>query len=79
LDCAVKLPRSAIRVIRSPPCRDVQKGDLAALCTLVGLRTWCSFLATPAPGTKRKCGIARVFPQLEVDRLCHQPAGHSRP
>jgi hypothetical protein len=25
LDCAAKRPRSAIRVIRSPPCRDVQK------------------------------------------------------
>jgi hypothetical protein len=20
-----------------------------------------------------------VFPKLEADRLCHQPAGHSRP
>jgi hypothetical protein len=22
---------------------------------------------------------ARVFPELEVDRLCHQPAGHGGP
>jgi len=30
-------------------------------------------------GTKRKCPNARIFPELGADRLCHQPAGHSRP
>jgi hypothetical protein len=30
-------------------------------------------------GTKRKCGNARAFPELGVDRLCHSPVGHSRP
>jgi hypothetical protein len=32
-----------------------------------------------ARGTKRKCRNARVFPKLEVDRLCHQPARHGGP
>jgi hypothetical protein len=35
LDCAVKRPRSAVRVIRSPPCQDVQKAIWPQ-----GLRWW---------------------------------------
>jgi hypothetical protein len=34
---------------------------------------------TSVLGTKRKSWNARVFPELGVDRLCHPPAGHSRP
>jgi hypothetical protein len=30
-------------------------------------------------GTKRIAGAHGVFPELGVDRLCHLPAGHSRP
>src|SRR5450755_3102125 len=30
-------------------------------------------------GTNRKGRNARVFPELGIDQLCHQPAGHSRP
>ena len=29
--------------------------------------------------TKCKCGNARVFPELGLDRLCHPPDGHGRP
>jgi hypothetical protein len=36
-------------------------------------------VGTSESGTKRKCPNARVFPELGVDRLCHQRAGHSRP
>jgi NAD(P)-dependent dehydrogenase (short-subunit alcohol dehydrogenase family) len=34
---------------------------------------------TSAIGTKHNCRSAQVFPELEVDRLQHQPAGVSRP
>jgi hypothetical protein len=39
-----------------------------------------SFVSLMSPnGTKRKCRHARAFPKLGADRLCHPPAGHSRP
>ena len=34
---------------------------------------------TSACGTKRNCRGARIFPELGVDRLQHQPAGTAAP
>jgi hypothetical protein len=37
------------------------------------------FAETPPVGTKRKCRNAPGISGAGVDRLCHSPAGHSRP
>jgi hypothetical protein len=42
-------------------------------------REKCCVAMTDSSGTKRKCRNAGVFPELEVDRLCHPPVGHGGP